>query len=198
MIETSAVLYQVQQEMDRHVELGGASLLPTLVPLAREEDEEVAFLALSVSSYIEPSFMSFLSPEAIGVYEGVWSTTRTEMLYIDDFVKGACSLSFVIVEEDRQVLADLLNTTIEAMVNYERYPALAWGLVGRALEVDLAILQNGETSNREHLMAYNLGAWFTAGHMQGMRREHEDDVFGAAWISKVLLHRAHRAQLEEF
>ena len=189
--------YEMIREMTLTVQelegLGFSNHLRTFIPQAREDDESLEVLEMTAGLSAMPELISHSSPEAFGVYQGIWSRSRGEGLWSDAFARGATALASLLIEDSRNLLNMLLSATLEEMEKYARYPNLTVTYVRRSLEVSLHILNNQEMMNRENLLAYNHGLWWVAGYIKGLE---DADPCGPSWMSAVLIDRADRATVE--
>ena len=105
-------------------DLAASPHLFTFLPHVREHDEGLNLLQVT-DVPMNPESLSFESPEGLLVYNGLWTQNRGSGLWSDSFAKGACSVAFMVREDDLHLMHQLIAATLDQMDAHTRYPAIS-------------------------------------------------------------------------
>ena len=166
----------LREAIDDEIAFSDSIHLHQFVPNLREDISQSP-MKYNDDAVYDANMLSSTTPEAVAIYAGLWTQGRGEGMYLDPFVRGAASLGFLVPEEDRESYRNFIERTLDLIENeFGFYPNLreVYGLMytGVALE----ILGNGESINRESLLAYNYGIWWGLSNIAGVPNDVVDSI----------------------
>ena len=151
-----------------------------------------AVLHLSPDAVLLDEEYGSLQPEVIGSYESTWTQSRPDARRLDYLARGAFSLRPYLVEVEAGVFGEYVRALLDQVAERAQLPMVAIDLVPRHLEVMLDVLESGELTTREPLLAYNHGAWWALSLVDGAPRVKCQGVRFADWLATNLTARARR------
>ncbi len=150
-----------------YVEAEEAFWLKMYIPSVREFDEQLGLFEAVSGLPLQPEDLSYISNQAIEVYESSYSN-RGEGMGLEQFARGAAALAVLLRSEDVDSFGVLLHQVMDRVDELKMYPALDERFVEDYVNCLEAVLENGEPMNRQELLAYNVGMWWAMGHVRGV------------------------------
>ncbi len=182
-----------------YVEQEEAYWMKVFVPSTREFDENLGLFQAVPELPLQPEDLSYISNQAIEVYESSYSA-RGDGMGLEQFARGAAAIAVLIRPEDVDPFGALLHQVMDRVDDLKAWPALDERFVEDYVSCLAAILENGEPMNRHELMAYNIGMWWALGHVKAVDETKVGTDHGAptVWrfVKETWLDRASRGVID--
>ena len=190
------MLERVRQQVSAHKVLYDLPGIERYIPQPRVAEKTFEVIEAVKEVRTSPEQFTSTGYYAIPVYAETFSGDQGIGINVDAFVRGAASMA-LFCPDSPEMLKDLINGGLEHMYEEGCLPYISEDYMEHILHNMEATLLNNESSHTLHILSYNHGTWWVAGHLTNFNSIKVQNGGGTLnapqWLEYVLSNRASRA-----